>query len=76
MPNGHDSARHGAGRRLLRCDGCGRTDAVPPADLLRYTREGWPRCCGAVMHLFAEAPRPSPDDTATDIPALPPGEVG
>jgi hypothetical protein len=42
------------------------------ADLLRYTREGWPKCCEQVMALFTEAVWPPPDDTKIDRPALPP----
>jgi hypothetical protein len=37
------------GRRLLRCDACGRTDDATHADLMRHTREGWPKCCGQMM---------------------------
>jgi hypothetical protein len=30
--------------------------------LLRYTRQGWTKCCGQVMALFTEAPRPDSAD--------------
>jgi hypothetical protein len=60
---------------LLWCSACGRADECAPADLLRYTREGWPRCCGQVMAYFAEAERPASDDTKTDRPPLPGGVV-
>jgi hypothetical protein len=49
-------ARHGTGRRrLLRCNVCSRTVECSKGELLRFTREGWPRCCAAVMFLFIEA---------------------
>ena len=46
-------------RRLLRCPACRRTDDVSHADLMRHTRDGWPKCCGQVMAYFAEAERPA-----------------
>lgn len=60
-------------RRLLRCDVCGYSRDCSPEASLRYTREGWPKCCGQVMVLFAEAEKPGPDDTAPDVPPLPAG---
>lgn len=65
-----------APRRLVRCDVCDRTVECSASDLLRYTREGWPRCCGQVMALYTEAVRPESDDTKLDRPALPPGGAG
>jgi len=41
-------------RRLLRCDACGKTRECSAEESLRYTREGWPKCCGRVMALFTE----------------------
>ena len=62
------------GRRLLRCDRCGRADEATHADLMRHTRNGWPKCCGQTMAYFAEAERPSMSDpTPPEGPALPPG---
>ena len=58
-------------RRLVRCDQCGRADECSASDLLRYTREGWPKCCGNVMALFSEAEKPGSDDTTLDRPPLP-----
>jgi hypothetical protein len=49
-----------------------RLDEPSRDDLLRYTRQGWPKCCGSVMALFTEAEKPGPDDTALNRPALPP----
>ena len=52
--------------RLLRCAICGRADEVPAADQLRFTRTGWPKCCGQVMALVtddgpvARTPPPEP----------------
>jgi hypothetical protein len=59
--------------RLIRCEVCGRTDPCSVGDLLRFTREGWPKCCGAVMTYYTAAPIPAPtDDTKLDGPPLPP----
>ena len=63
-------------RRLVRCNACDRTVDCSAADLLRYTREGWPKCCGQVMALFTEAARPQADDTKVDRPSLSPGSEG
>ena len=61
------------GRRLLRCDRCGRADEATHADLLRHTRDGWPKCCGQTMAYFAEAERPRMSEpTPPEGPALPP----
>ena len=48
-------------RRLLRCEKCGASLVTFRADLLRYTREGRPKCCGQTMVLFMEA------DTSDDV---------
>jgi hypothetical protein len=61
-------------RRLVRCDTCDRTVECSAADLLRYTREGWPKCCGQVMAMFTEGGWPESNDTKVDRPALPPPE--
>lgn len=58
-------------QRLLRCAACGRTDEVSATDLLRYTKAGWPRCCGEVMALYLQADKPGPDDTTPETAALP-----
>ena len=44
----------------LRCLACGKTVECRPADLLRCTRTGWPKCCGEVMTLFGPADRATP----------------
>jgi hypothetical protein len=31
-----------------------------PADMLRYTHAGWPKCCREVMTLFIETDKPTP----------------
>jgi hypothetical protein len=59
-----------AGRRLLRCDSCGRTVECTGSEVLRYTREGWPKCCNEVMTLFTEDERPASDDTTHDVKPL------
>jgi hypothetical protein len=43
------------GKTALRCSACGRTQACSAADRLRFTRQGWPRCCGEVMDYFAHS---------------------
>ena len=51
------------GRRVLRCDRCAKSTEATHADLMRFTRDGWPKCCGDTMGYFVEAPRPSATDT-------------
>jgi hypothetical protein len=51
---------------LVRCAPCGRTIECAPTDALRYTREGWPKCCGQVMTLFTAAAKPDADDTKVE----------
>jgi hypothetical protein len=64
MPSG---PRHTpTGRRLLHCDQCGRTEEVSHADLMRFTRQGWPKCCGQTMAYFVEAPPPTDPPTDPD----------
>jgi hypothetical protein len=41
-------------RRVLWCMVCGDTRAATADDFLHYTRDGWPRCCNAVMSYFTE----------------------
>jgi len=41
-------------RRMLWCMVCGNTRPASAEDFLRYSRDGWPRCCGAVMSYFTE----------------------
>ena len=51
----------------------GRADEATHADLMRHTRDGWPKCCGQTMAYFAEAERPRMSDpTPPEGPALPP----
>jgi hypothetical protein len=40
---------------ILRCMKCGNTVKCKPAELLRFTRTKWLRCCGEVMTLFTPA---------------------
>ena len=47
------------GRRLLRCDQCWLVKEVTHADLMRFTREGWPKCCQRTMGYFIEAVPPT-----------------
>lgn len=66
------SSRGDGPRRLLRCHSCRQTIESTSEILLRYTREGWPKCCGQVMALFTEAELP--DVQPADPP--PGGRVG
>jgi hypothetical protein len=54
-----------APRRVVQCNACGRSADCTAEELLRYTRDGWPRCCGQVMAFYTEATRPAP---AADSP--------
>ena len=56
-------------RRLLLCNVCGRAIECSAGELLRYTREGWPGCCGQVMAFYTEPTRPMSDTR----PISPPG---
>jgi hypothetical protein len=57
MPTADDADRTASRVRLLRCLRCGNTVECKPADLLRFTRSGWLRCCGEVMTLLCPADR-------------------
>lgn len=46
---------HGASSRL-ECPVCGRVIRSTEADVLRFVRAGWPRCCGETMTLSSEPP--------------------
>ncbi len=58
-----------AGRQLLHCHRCRRTDVVTHADLMRYMTKGWPKCCGEVMGYFTEAKHPSATADTDERPA-------
>ena len=73
MPPDPPHADPPTGRRVVRCHKCGRSGEVGYQDLLRYTKVGWPMCCGQVMGYFAEVPRPTATDGTDERPALPPG---
>jgi hypothetical protein len=38
-------------RRELYCATCGRADRVTTGALLRFTKQGWPKCCRETMAL-------------------------
>jgi hypothetical protein len=48
---------------LVRCAHCGRVLVANRMELLGYTRNGAPLCCGLEMVLYIEAERPGPEDT-------------
>src|SRR5262245_45074461 len=45
---------------FLRCLQCNRTIDCTQADLLQFTKTGWPRCCAEVMTLFTSTKKPDP----------------
>ena len=57
-------------RRLLRCNTCGTTVMHTAEEMLAYTRQGWPKCCGEVMALYVESPPADADRTPLDTPRL------
>lgn len=48
-----DASRMMTRSRQVRCEICKRSQACSAADLMRFAREGWPRCCHEVMALFS-----------------------
>lgn len=62
----------GGPRRLLWCDLCSLCLERSQEDLLRYTRDGWPQCCGQVMTVFAESERPAPRKGPSETPTAGP----
>jgi hypothetical protein len=43
---------------LLRCLTCSKTVECSPTDALKFTKTGWPRCCGEVMTMFIPTSQP------------------
>jgi hypothetical protein len=56
--------------RIVRCEACGKSDACTPEDLLKFTKESWPKCCGSVMTYYQAVEPPEADDTKLDRPSL------
>ncbi len=46
-------------RGILWCNSCHNTIGRHAAELLGYTREGWPKCCGEVMILYIRPELPN-----------------
>ena len=46
-------------RRIIRCEKCNKSEELSYQELLRYTREEWPKCCGEVVGYFIEAKKPN-----------------
>jgi hypothetical protein len=40
---------------ILRCTVCGNTVECKSADVIRFTKTGWPKCCGKTMVLLTAA---------------------
>jgi hypothetical protein len=55
-----DTSRTSPRVSLLRCLKCGNTVECLPADLLRFTRTKWLRCCDEVMTLFVPVDKQPP----------------
>jgi hypothetical protein len=53
--------------RLLRCLKCGNTVECKPADLLRFTKTKWLRCCDEVMTLFTPTTPPTQDSPMNEF---------
>ena len=64
-----DTQPHRKVRRELYCDLCGRAQRVPTGALLRYTTEGWPKCCGETMAVRDSA-EPGAPNTDFDMQPL------
>jgi formate dehydrogenase maturation protein FdhE len=45
-------------RRIIRCEKCHKSEDLSYADLLRYTRDEWPKCCGEYVEYFIQAKKP------------------
>jgi hypothetical protein len=39
------------------CGSCRRAEPFTDSDLERYSREGWPRCCGRLPYCFFGPPQ-------------------
>ena len=44
---------------LLHCATCSNLMVCNSVELLRYTQNGWPKCCGEVMPLYTASDKPS-----------------
>jgi hypothetical protein len=44
---------------LLRCPNCSAVETFNSAELEKFTRAGWPTCCGETMSLFTETAKPT-----------------
>ena len=55
--------------RELYCATCGRAVRVSTGALLRFTKVGWPKCCGETMAL-RDSDQPGAADTDFDLQPL------
>jgi hypothetical protein len=60
MPDEPDTTAPAPPVHLLHCLTCGVSIECRPGDVLRFTRTGWPQCCGGAMTLYAPVERPTP----------------
>ncbi len=59
----------GGDLRWLRCEECHRVAIFTAAEVLKFTRRGWPRCCKKKMLVFPEVPQG--DTPRHNVPRLP-----
>ena len=55
--------------RELYCSACGRAVRVSTGALLRFTKVGWPKCCGETM-VLRDSDQPGAADTDYDLQPL------
>jgi len=58
----NSSASTGRVAGLLHCARCSNLVVCSSSELLRYTKLGWPKCCGEVMPLYTASEKPSETD--------------
>ena len=69
-----DSRSPARNRQELYCPVCGWADRVTTGALLRFTKEGWPKCCGETMAL-RDSEQPGAANTDFDLQPLRDQEV-
>lgn len=57
--------------RIIRCAICERVEPCTFAELLRFTWQGWPTCCGEVMALINREDRRTSGGPTLQTSALP-----
>jgi hypothetical protein len=57
--------------RLLTCGACRRVEPCSQVELLRFTQQGWPTCCGEVMSFVTDPSGPGMEETTPEHSPLP-----